>query len=93
MQNKQDKAVFEVLKYPYIHPEEEGPVPVGAKVDLGHLSINDRIKLVDRGMMKPLAPGALDIPGPKVNAPELPKLNKYGLPFGQVPKQTRSKEK
>ncbi len=93
MRKKQDKAVFEVLKYPYNHPDEDELVPVGAKVDLGHLAISDRAKMVNMGRMKPLAPGALDVPGPEVHEPELPQLNKHGLPFGQVPKQAGSKEK
>ena len=84
MAKAKNKAVFVVLKYPYNHPSEEGTVPGGSQVDLAHLSIEQRAALVDRRLMEPTAPDALEIPGPE-NKPEPPKLNKYGLPFGQVP--------
>jgi hypothetical protein len=85
MAKSENKALFEVLKYPYEHPKEEGVVPIGATVDLSHLPIADRIRMVNRGRMKPLSKDALIIPAPEIKKPELPKLNKYGLPFGQVP--------
>lgn len=79
------KAIFIVKKYPYNHPDEDEPAPVGAEVDLSHLAIEQRIHLVDRGLMEPTTKNALEVPSPP-EPEEEPKLNKYGLPFGQVPK-------
>lgn len=84
MVKKKDKAVFVVKKYPYNHPAEPEPVPVGAEVDLSHLTMAERIALVERGVMEPTTEDALYVAEP-VKEPEPPKLNKYGLPFGQVP--------
>lgn len=84
MAQTKNKAVFIVLKYPYNHPSEDGLVPVGSKVDLAHLTIEQRKALVDRRLMEPTTKDALEIPAPE-KKPEPPKLNKYGLPFGQVP--------
>ena len=92
MAKKKDKAVFIVLKYPYIHPNDDDMAPVGSEVDLSHLSIADRQRMVDLHRMEPTAPDALMVEGPE-SEPEDPKLNKYGLPFGQMPKKAQSKEK
>ena len=75
------KAIFEVLKYPYNHPDLAEPVPVGNRVDLGHLPISDRQYLVDRRLMKVLDPRALEVPELPEPKPEV-KLNKYGKPYG-----------
>lgn len=87
-----NKAIFIVKKYPYNHPDEDELVPVGGEVDLSHLTIADRALLVNRGVMEPTHEGALTIPEPE-RKPEPPRLNKYGLPFGQRPKDRPDKEK
>lgn len=84
MAKTKNKAVFVVKKYPYQHPGEDELAPVGSEVDLSHLPIVDRIKLVNKGRMEPTTEDALIIPSSE-KKPEPPKLNKYGLPFGQVP--------
>ncbi len=84
---KKNKAVFIVKKYPYNHPDEDETAPVGSEVDLSHLSIPDRIHLVDLLLMEPTTANALEVPGPEP-IEEPPKLNKHGLPFGQVPQKT-----
>jgi hypothetical protein len=83
---KKDKAVFIVKRHPYRHPGVDGLVPVGAEVDLSHLSVQDRARMVEKGVMEPTTEDALIVPGPE-KAPEVEKLNKYGLPFGQKPKE------
>jgi len=87
MATKKDKAVFIVLKYPYNHPDESEPAPVGSEVDLSHLPISGRIRMVEMGRMKATTEDALVIPAPEIV--EKPKLNKYGLPFGQVPNKKK----
>ena len=89
-----DKAVFIVLKYPYNHSELDGTVPVGAMCDLRHLSLKERAYLVERGLMEPATEYALTLgASEKPEKPKAPpKLNKYGLPFGQVPKKVVSKK-
>ena len=88
---KKNKAVFIVTRWPYKHPDEDELVPVGSEVDLSHLPIETRIWQVDRGRVKPTTEDALVIPAPE-KPKEPQKLNKYGLPFGQVPKSVKSKE-
>ena len=83
---KKNPAVFIVKKYPYKHPAELELVPVGAEVDLSHLPVKDRVVLASKGLMEPTTDDALVIAGP-VKKDEPPKLNKYGLPFGQVPEK------
>lgn len=81
---KANKAIFIVKKFPYNHPDEDELVPVGAEVDLSHRTIPERARLVERGYMEPTTKDALTIAPPMVME-EPPQLNKYGLPFGQVP--------
>lgn len=92
MASKKDKAVFIVMKYPYNHPDEGKLVPVGSEVDLSHLPIAARQRMVDLRVMEPTTEDALVIPAPEL-PPEAPKLNKYGLPFGQVPAAVKKTSK
>lgn len=91
MATKKNKAVFIVLKYPYNHPDESETAPVGSEVDLSHLPISDRARLVEKGRMEATTEDALIIPAPEVVVK--PKLNKYGLPFGQVPPSKKKEAK
>ena len=52
MATKKNKAIFIVKKYPYNHPGELELAPVGSSVDLSHLPIETRAKMVGRGVME-----------------------------------------
>jgi hypothetical protein len=88
MPTKKNKAIFIVRKFPFNHPDEAELVPIGSEVDLSHEPIEVRARIVKRGLMEPTTEDALTIPEPEKPV-EPPKLNKYGLPFGQVPAKSK----